>query len=129
MTPYTARTHRKIQKAFAQGLPSPGPYSPFTPRSPGWYDLTTVVVHIGKLDGGHYICYCKRDGQWLKFNDSKVTLATEAQVLGAEAYLLFYILKNLGPLEEKSADAEKPRVETETTRTNGEAEKAADEEE
>ncbi|MCJ1250273.1 hypothetical protein MMC30_007499 [Trapelia coarctata] len=129
MTPYTARTHRKKQKALAQGLPSQGPYSPFTPRSPCWYELSTVVVHIGKLDGGHYICYCKRDGQWFKFNDSKVTLATEAQVLGAEAYLLFYILKNLGPLEEKSTDAEKPRVETEKPKTNGETEEVANEEE
>ena len=126
MTPYTARTHRKKQKALAQGLPSPGPYSAFTPRSPGWYDLSTVVVHIGKLDGGHYICYCKRDGQWFKFNDSKVTLATEAQVLAAEAYLLFYILKNLGPLEEKFADDEKMRGETE--KANGETEQVAGEE-
>lgn len=97
------------------------------PRSPGWYDLSTVVVHIGKLDGGHYICYCKRDRQWFKFNDNKVTLATEAQVLGAEAYLLFYILRNLGPLEEKPPEGERMKGESEKAageKANGEAERA-----
>jgi hypothetical protein len=29
------------------------------------------------------------------FDDHKVTLATESQVLGAEAFLLFYIIRSL----------------------------------
>ena len=30
------------------------------------------------------------------FDDNKVTLATEKQVLGADAYLLFYMVRALG---------------------------------
>ena len=70
--------------------------NPFCPRSHGWYDLSTVVVHVGKIDAGHYLCYCKRDEQWFKFDDSKVTLADERQVLNADAYLLFYVVRSLG---------------------------------
>lgn len=77
------------------------PTTPLHARSPGWYDLNAVVVHHGKMNAGHYICFCRRDEQWFKFDDSKVTLASEAQVLQAEAYMLFYIVRNLGPAEEK----------------------------
>ena len=70
--------------------------NPFCPRSHGWYDLATVVVHVGKMDAGHYLCYCRRDDQWFKFDDSKVTLADERHVLEADAYLLFYVVRSLG---------------------------------
>lgn len=33
--------------------------------------------------------------QWFRFDDSMVTLATEKDVLGAQAYLLFYVVRNL----------------------------------
>lgn len=33
--------------------------------------------------------------QWFKFNDHKVELATISEVLGAQAYLLFYIIRSL----------------------------------
>ncbi|KAI4134936.1 MAG: hypothetical protein LQ347_001093, partial [Umbilicaria vellea] len=56
-----------------------------------------VIVHLGKMDAGHYICYCRRDEQWVRFDDNKVTLATEAHVLRADAYLLFYMIRALGP--------------------------------
>ena len=70
--------------------------NPFCPRSHGWYDLATVVVHVGKMDAGHYLCYCRRDDQWFRFDDSKVTLADERHVLEADAYLLFYVVRSLG---------------------------------
>lgn len=38
--------------------------------------------------------------QWFLFDDSKVTLAGEAAVLGADAYLLFYIIRSLDGLAE-----------------------------
>ena len=75
------------------------PTTPLHARSPGWYDLNAVVVHHGKMNAGHYVCFCRRDEQWFKFDDSKVTLASETQVLQAEAYMLFYIIRNLGPVE------------------------------
>ena len=27
------------------------------------YDLATVVVHIGKINGGHYVSYCREGPQ------------------------------------------------------------------
>ena len=98
MSPYTTRAHRHKKSppdSSSNPLAEP-PSHPYTSRSPGWYDLSCVVVHLGKIDAGHYICYCRRDDQWFKFDDSKVTLAEERQVLEADAYLLFYIIRSLG---------------------------------
>lgn len=81
------------------------------------YDLMCAVVHVGEIDTGHYICYCRvgeqvrpspfespsnstmylhltRD-QWFTFNDHRVELASKADVLAAKAYLLFYIVRTL----------------------------------
>lgn len=77
------------------------------------YDLMSVVVHVGEIDTGHYVSYCRvgdqvstpmsttasmltdSSSQWFKFNDHKVELATMSEVLGAQAYLLFYIIRSL----------------------------------
>lgn len=83
-----------------------------------WYDLSSVVVHKGKLDSGHYVCYCREAEnvghhllkfrsstriadlwQWFLFDDSKVTLTPEAEVLGVDAYLLFYLVRSLDGCE------------------------------
>jgi len=86
-----------------------------------WYELQSVIVHKGKLDAGHYVCYCRKADnigfpllscqnpqifpgtdilQWFLFDDSKVTIASEADVLAADAYLLFYIIRSLDGLAE-----------------------------
>ncbi|KAI9822901.1 MAG: hypothetical protein M1832_002926 [Thelocarpon impressellum] len=54
------------------------------------YDLSSVVVHIGKMNGGHYVSYCREGKQWYLFDDHRVSAASEAAVLAAEAYLLVY---------------------------------------
>lgn len=77
------------------------------------YDLLSVVVHVGELDTGHYTSYCRvgdqvgklgpdacssvtdQASQWFKFNDHKVEMASISEVLGAQAYLLFYIIRSL----------------------------------
>lgn len=59
------------------------------------YELSSVVVHKGKIDSGHYVCYCRENNDWFVFDDSKVVKSNDADVLGAEAYLLFYIVKDL----------------------------------
>lgn len=59
------------------------------------YDLQSVVVHVGNLETGHYICYSRVGQQWFKFNDHKVTVASKSQVLGEEAFLLFYVIQSL----------------------------------
>ncbi|KAL3479476.1 hypothetical protein BJX99DRAFT_71307 [Aspergillus californicus] len=59
------------------------------------YDLSSAVVHKGKLDAGHYYVYCRQGDQWMLFNDDQVTPVTESEVLGVDAYLLFYNLRCL----------------------------------
>lgn len=59
------------------------------------YELSSVVVHKGKADSGHYVSYTRDRDEWFLFDDSKVVLSNTAEVLGAEAYMLFYIMKGL----------------------------------
>jgi len=59
------------------------------------YDLLSVVEHVGEIDTGHYVTYCRVGEQWFSFNDHKVELAKKSDVLGSRAYLLFYIIRSL----------------------------------
>lgn len=47
------------------------------------YHLHGVLVHSGDLHGGHYFALIKpeRDSRWFKFDDDRVTPATEKEVL------------------------------------------------
>jgi ubiquitin carboxyl-terminal hydrolase 22/27/51 len=105
MTPYTTRAKRKAKEGGETRS-----------HKPYVYDLLSVVVHKGEINSGHYISYCRENGQvcgphnlifltiffltcvfrqWFQFDDSMVTLATEKQVLAAQAYLLVYIIRTL----------------------------------
>jgi hypothetical protein len=45
------------------------------------YKLHSVLVHSGGVHGGHYYAYVRPDGkQWLKFDDTAVTLEDDARV-------------------------------------------------
>lgn len=68
-------------------------------RSDYEYNLLSVVVHIGDMESGHYLAYCRQGEQWFKFNDDKVCLVDETEVLGADAYLLFYTLHSFAVSE------------------------------
>ncbi|KAI0857547.1 ubiquitin carboxyl-terminal hydrolase [Xylaria cubensis] len=59
------------------------------------YDLLSVVEHVGEIDTGHYVSYCRVGEQWFSFNDHRVELAKKSDVLGSQAYLLFYIIRSL----------------------------------
>lgn len=58
------------------------------------YELCSVLCHLSRkkrAQGGHYIAFGKRNGQWLKFDDHVVTLANMEEVLNnKDAYLLGY---------------------------------------
>ena len=65
------------------------------------YELVGLVEHSGTYRDGHYTAYVRMpaaDGlgapNWNLFSDSKVTPASEATVLSAQAFLLFYSLVN-----------------------------------
>ena len=59
---------------------------------PVYYDLYGVSNHYGSLHGGHYTAYCKNSvtGQWLDFNDSSCSSASESSIRSSAAYVLFY---------------------------------------
>ena len=59
------------------------------------YELSSVIVHKGKMDNGHYVSYSREGDEWFLFDDSKVVLVDEKEVLGAEAYMLFYIIRDI----------------------------------
>jgi ubiquitin C-terminal hydrolase len=97
------------------------PRSPYVQRPP-LYDLCAVVIHHGggyvcvcvclclcvcvcgwptmagggRLGSGHYttLAYHETLGQWLDYNDSSVSVASEDEVKSAQAYLLFYRLRS-----------------------------------
>lgn len=55
--------------------------------------LFAVVVHVGKSShSGHYLAYVRNiaKNEWWKMDDSRVSLVSTQEVLGAEAYMLFY---------------------------------------
>lgn len=66
------------------------------------YCLVGVVEHSGTMRGGHYVAYVKgarsrgkidREGgssSWFYASDAYVREASLAEVLGSEAYILFY---------------------------------------
>ena len=52
--------------------------------------LYGVVEHVGTFSGGHYIAYVKLEGRWYRMSDSVVREVSEAEVLGKQAFMLFY---------------------------------------
>lgn len=60
------------------------------------YTLSSVIVHKGKIDNGHYINYSRQGNEWFRFDDSMVVLVDEKEVLGAEAYMLIYVVSSIG---------------------------------
>ena len=58
------------------------------------YDLQAVCNHVGgDLHSGHYVasCWNSADGHWYSYNDRKVRMMAEDEVVTAGAYLLFYV--------------------------------------
>lgn len=105
MTPYTTRSLHLEKASHDQPV---SPTSPLSPRSPPWYDLSSVVVHIGKaVDVGHYVAYCKREGKWFKYDDHKVTLIGEEGVSRCDPYLLFYVARPSNGAEKGESGGDK----------------------
>ena len=81
---------------------SPTAWEELDPRlgAPRRFELFGVVEHSGTYKDGHYVAYVRSAGadgasphshsQWNLFSDTKVTPASEAAVLSAQAFLLFY---------------------------------------
>jgi hypothetical protein len=44
------------------------------------YDLMEITAHIGRLNHGHYVTFCRIRGEWWKFDDSVVTKVSTTAV-------------------------------------------------
>ncbi|KAH7378719.1 ubiquitin carboxyl-terminal hydrolase 2 [Pyrenochaeta sp. MPI-SDFR-AT-0127] len=87
--------HLKAQlKAARSGTPVTN-HNMNSPANSLIYELSSVIVHKGKIDSGHYVSYSREGSDWFMFDDSKVVLVHESEVLAAEAYLLFYMVSGL----------------------------------
>jgi ubiquitin carboxyl-terminal hydrolase 22/27/51 len=58
------------------------------------YTLSAVIVHKGEINSGHYVSYAREGRDWFLFDDSKVVLVGEKDVLAAQAYLLVYVIES-----------------------------------
>lgn len=56
------------------------------------YDLTSVIEHMGHLDGGHYIAHARNrlDGKWYTYDDDTVTPLDPAQLMKKQGYIFFF---------------------------------------
>ncbi|CAI5715670.1 unnamed protein product [Peronospora destructor] len=61
------------------------------------YNLYGVINHQGALGGGHYTAYAKNfvDDQWYYYDDERVRVVEEQQVVSPSAYLLFYLRSDM----------------------------------
>jgi uncharacterized UBP type Zn finger protein len=55
---------------------NPAADSPINEIGEGKYTLMAIISHMGKnTEHGHYIAHVRKNGEWVLFNDEKVTIA------------------------------------------------------
>jgi ubiquitin carboxyl-terminal hydrolase 22/27/51 len=100
MLPYTTYHQNNITNGHsAKGIVTNGATTNGTSDSASnksdaeaMYTLSAVIVHKGEINSGHYVSYAREGKDWFLFDDSKVVLVGEQEVLRAEAYLLVYVI-------------------------------------
>lgn len=62
----------------------------------GIYDLFAIVNHNGRIDSGHYTATVRKEGEWFRCDDEKVSKISEIDniVRSEEAYLVFYVQRH-----------------------------------
>merc|ERR1719198_1626311 len=75
-------TGYKEEEAAVEYEPYSFPDDPGSNNS-GYYELEAVLTHKGSTtSSGHYVAWCKqKDGKWLLFDDDKVSVQKEVDVL------------------------------------------------
>lgn len=82
------------------------------------YKLFGVLVHLGgSCNSGHYYCYVRNsNGTWFNMDDARVTSVGLNTVLNQNAYILFYVKKQIAkeyiskPISQQSMlEAQKPK--------------------
>jgi ubiquitin C-terminal hydrolase len=54
------------------------------------YKLSSVINHVGNVNGGHYYSFHKFKDSWVKCDDDNVSFINERQVYSQNAYILLY---------------------------------------
>lgn len=80
------------------------PYAQHLHKVAPLYDLYAVANHHGTSEGGHYTSYCLDEGtgQWLHYNDDRLEVVEEEDVVSPAAYLLFYSQRRTKPVARQS---------------------------
>ena len=52
------------------------------------YIINSVIEHQGCTEFGHYVCYCKKQGGYYRFNDEIVEKVNDLK--SVQAYILIY---------------------------------------
>ncbi|KAF2427681.1 cysteine proteinase [Tothia fuscella] len=93
MSPYTcAAQSSKPTKSSSTTSSTPSDPPSSSPQE-ARYTLSAVIVHKGEMNSGHYVSYAREGRDWFLFDDSKVVLVGEGEVLKAQAYLLVYVVE------------------------------------
>jgi hypothetical protein len=60
------------------------------------YDLSSLIIHHGSSNGGHYTAYARNhfDQEWYEYDDSFCRQVDALGVQNSQAYVLFYKKKN-----------------------------------
>ncbi|XP_076366129.1 ubiquitin carboxyl-terminal hydrolase 31-like [Tachypleus tridentatus] len=97
MTPYIAQRNHTLIPTHPNGLWTWSPWKRprtqnFTHPDDNVYELYAVCNHHGNMQSGHYTGYCRNpvDGKWYMFDDTKVTVIQESEIVTPDAYILFY---------------------------------------
>jgi len=97
---------RTMIKYPLEGLDmSPYCIGPSLQKNNNLYDLTGVIIHMGMLFGGHYLCLCRNPGgNWVVANDMMVRRIDVKNVIDQrDAYALIYQRREI-LVEDDSAD-------------------------
>ena len=75
-----------------------------TPQHSNSYELVAVIEHLGGGTGGHYVTHRRlavppttdatEPARWVRISDAFVSPVSVDDVLGAEAYMLFYVRRS-----------------------------------
>ncbi|KAG9912385.1 ubiquitin carboxyl-terminal hydrolase-like protein 22, partial [Aureobasidium melanogenum] len=70
LQPYVGRPRSKKGSNETNGAKNGDAEKSASPRP--LYELSSVIVHKGKMDSGHYVSYAREGDEWFLFDDSKV---------------------------------------------------------
>ena len=60
------------------------------------FELIASISHVGSVNSGHYVAFCKRQGDWFKFNDESVQRCNGNEVISRNSYVIFYARNSSG---------------------------------